>query len=88
MIYSFPGRGSSLVVEGQNGVAFKVYDTAREYKMSANDRLTIIDLGNCEQNLKNYYHINEPLLIVQAEQYTDKASEKNVKYEVYNPIII
>ena len=86
MIYSFPGRGSSLVVEGQNGVAFKVYDTAREYKMSANDRLTIIDLGNCEQNLKNYYHINEPLLIVQAEQYTDKAYEKNVKYEVYNPI--
>ena len=86
MIYSFPGRGSSLVVEGQNGVAFKVYDTAREYKMSANDRLTIIDLGNCEQKLKNYYHINEPLLIVQAEQYTDKAYEKNVKYEVYNPI--
>ena len=86
MFYRFPSRGSSLVVEGQNGIAFKLYDTAKEYKMTGNDKLTVIDLGDCEKKLKDHYHINEPLLILQAEQYTDKAYEKNVKYEVYNPI--
>ena len=62
MINRFPSRGSSLVVEGQNGIAFKLYDTAKEYKMTGNDKLTVIDLGDCEKKLKDHYYINEPLL--------------------------
>ena len=86
LIYSFPGRGSSLVAEGEKGFAFKVSDTEKESKMKGDDNLTVINLGDCERKLKELYHITEPLLIIQVEQYTDKAYEKNVKYEVYNPI--
>ena len=49
--------------------------------------LSIIELTKCEAILKTKYHINEndSLIIVKNEVISDKASEKSVNYEIYEP---
>ena len=50
--------------------------------------MSIIDLKDCENLLKEAYNISEddPLVILKFEKTTGVASEKNVQYEVYHPI--
>ena len=49
--------------------------------------ISIIDLGLCETLLKKENHINEndSLIFIKSEIKSNKASEKNVKFDVYNP---
>ena len=49
--------------------------------------ISIIDLGECESKLKKYYNINDnaPLIYVKTEEKSDKASQKNINYDIYEP---
>ena len=49
--------------------------------------MTILDLGECENKLKNEYNINEDdsLIYLKKENINVKASEKNVQYEIFHP---
>ena len=49
--------------------------------------LSVIDLGECETLLKKEYNISEgdALIILKKEKETDKASEKDIEYEIYEP---
>ena len=49
--------------------------------------ISIIDLGDCEKELKIKYNIseNDSLIFIKNEIKSAKASEKNIKFNVYNP---
>ena len=52
--------------------------------------MSIIDLGECENLLKKENNINEDdnLIILKFEKKTNIASDKNVQYEIYDPITL
>ena len=54
---------------------------------SDNYNLSIIDLGECENILREKYKISEEDFMIYLKQInlTDKESEKNVQLEVYEP---
>ena len=86
MVYTY-SKGSTVIVKSKEGFAFQVSNTNKENKMkSDNNNLTVIDFGDCEKKIQEKLHINEPLIIVQFEKYTDNLSEKYIQYEVFNPI--
>ena len=52
-----------------------------------NYNLSMIELGECEDILKEINQINKntPLIIYKIERIDSTASQKNIQYEVYNP---
>ena len=51
-------------------------------------KLSIIDLGKCEDKLRQKNNLNESisLIIISVEKDTDIASERNVQFEVYESL--
>ena len=49
--------------------------------------ISIIDLGECEKRLKDEYKLKDSdyLIILKNENISKKVSEKNIKFEVYEP---
>ena len=49
--------------------------------------LSILDISNCEAILKEKYHLNEDddLIILKKEKQSNKASEKEVQLEIFEP---
>ena len=82
----------SLEIKGENNTVFQLTTTDNEMKkftgsLLNNNGLSIVDLGDCETSLKEYYDIDEDvsLIIKKYEQITISA-ERNVQYEVYHPM--
>ena len=82
----------SLEIKGENNTVFQLTATDNEMKkftgsLLNNNGLSIVDLGDCETSLKEYYGIDEDasLIIKKYEQITISA-ERNVQYEVYHPV--
>ena len=87
-----PETGKSQVIKGGNDVIFQVTNGKNEKELLKggllnNQNLTILDLGECENILKNEYKINEndSLIYLKKENINVKASEKNVQYEIFHP---
>ena len=61
--------------------------TSKNFSADINN-LTFIDLNGCEEVLREEYKINEneSLIILIKEKETNKISEKNITFEVYEPI--
>ena len=47
--------------------------------------ISTIFLGDCEDKLKNHYHINESLIIFKVDYMQEGSSTPIVEYEVYHP---
>ena len=62
--------------------------THEDQKNSENINISSIDLGLCEDKLKNYYKIpnEEPLIIYKIDLKYQELHKTFVQYEVYNPI--
>ena len=62
-------------------------DLLKSNNISDDYDLSIIDLGECESKLKSVYGIKEEdsLIIIKQEKSSDKASEKDIQYEIYEP---
>ena len=81
-------NGSKMILEGANGNVFQVSNTIIE-KMEIeviNDDSTI-DLKECENILKEVYHINNrsSLILLKYLIINDKNEKQVIKYEVYHP---
>ena len=83
---TYPGKGAILTVNANDGFAFQIKESTKEKESTNTNNLAIIDLGECEQKLKERYHINSDKPLLTFEKVTDKPNEKYIQYEVYNPI--
>ena len=84
--------GKSQIIKGENNTIFQITNGKNEKELLESEFLndqdiSIIDLGQCELKLKNEYNINEndSLIYLKQENTNAKASQKNVKYEIFEP---
>jgi hypothetical protein len=56
-------------------------------KKNSTKQSSVIDLGYCENNLKEHYHIdpNVSLIIIKYEKLSNISTERALQYEVYEP---
>ena len=87
-----PDEGKSKVIKGEDGIIFQITNTKNELELLKNgilnnQNLSIFDLGQCEGKLKKEYNINErdSLIYLKQENINNKASERNIQYEVLEP---
>jgi surface protein len=93
-IYS-PENGESQIIKGTDGdTVFQITTNQNDLDFINNPNLinnnlniSIIDLGECEITLRKIYNIsdNDPLIFIKQETISDKASEKNVKFDIFEP---
>ena len=82
----------NLILESDSDYIFQLTNSLNEKntkngKNSNNYNLSMIDLQECEDTLKEVNHIdkNLPLIIYKLERIGTVASQKNIQYEIYNP---
>ena len=82
----------NLIIEGEDDFIFQLTNSLNERNtkdgIDSNDyNLSMIDLGECEEKLKEKNNIgkDESLIIYKLEKVGTIASQKNIQYEVYNP---
>ena len=78
-------NGENKVIQTEN-VIFQV-STLEDQKNSNNPNVSSIDLGECENILKNKYNISneDSLIVVKTDIKSSDLSSTYVQYEVYNP---
>ena len=84
----FPPDGDSIIYRGKNGYNFQVTTAANELEsLKNNSDLMVIDLGDCEQKLREANGItgNLSLIIYKFYKNTGLAKDRELQIEVYNP---
>ena len=86
-------NGKSQIIKGENNITFQITNGKNELELLQNgfldnQNISIIDLGECETKLREEYHINDSLnlIYIKQENTMAKSWEKNIKYEVFEPI--
>ena len=89
LIPNYNGENDAII--GRNNTIFQITTEENEMKIlkglsENNYNLTVIDLGDCEDKLRENYHIDKsiPLIILKAEKISTTISQKSLQYEVYN----
>ena len=92
IIQNYPKNGISIVIEGKDNYIFQLTNGGNEIDSLNGDddneyNLSMIDLGKCEELLREQKEIDDKteLIILKFEKITNKASEKTVQYEIYDP---
>ena len=96
IIQNYTGsEGKEVFIEGNDDFLYHITTTKNENNLlnlnndnnENNRKISKIDLGYCENILKEYYHIdnNESLIIIKYEKITNISKEKVLQYEVYEP---
>ena len=87
-----PENNKSQIIKGEENVIFQITNTKNELELLKGDflnnqNISILDLGQCEKDLKAIYNINESdsLICIKSENVNAKASDKNIRYEIYHP---
>ena len=87
-----PNYTKSQIIQGDGDIIFQITNGKNELELLNNDflnnqNISILDLDQCENTLKEIYHLNEEysLIYIKQEKINCKASEKNIQYEVYHP---
>ena len=87
-----PEVGNNLIIQRPDEIVYQITNSINDLDFLQNKsknlyNISIIDLGECESLLKKRNNINEndSLIFIKSETKIDKASEKNIKYDVYNP---
>ena len=82
--------GNGLVIKREDNIIYHITNSKNEIeilndKSKNSNNISIIDLAQCETIIRNEYHINDEdsLIFVKKEAQSNKASEKNVSFEVY-----
>ena len=85
-------KGDEIILQGGDNCVFQITNSGNgldllKGKGNSTNKLSVIDLGQCENLLKKHYHINEniSLIIIKFEKVSDKSSERSLQYEVYEP---
>ena len=92
IIYSYiPENGNVFEIINPDGIIYQITNSINELELlknkSNNNNISIIDLSQCENILRKEYHINDndSLIFVKNEKITNKASKKDLNFEVYEP---
>jgi len=93
LIPSFdPEKEFEILSEAFDDVVFQITTSKNQLKALTNNslnynNLSILDISNCETILKDKYNLNEndSLIILKKEKKSNKASEKEVQLEIYEP---
>ena len=93
LLLTYSGESEkSIIVEGKDDIIFQITNNKNELDLltgniSDDYNLSIIDLAECETLLKEEHNINEndSLIFLKQEKSGNKASEKNVQYECFEP---
>ena len=87
-----PEIGNNLVIDRPDETVYQITNSKNEMEFLKNKsknicNTSIIDLGQCEILLKKENNIseNDSLIFIKSEIKTNKASEKSIKYDAYNP---
>ena len=93
VLYSFiSSERSDLIIEGKHNYIYQITTSEKERKAlnskNNTNQLSKIDLGECEQLLKDHYEISEDisLIIIKYEKISNFSYEREIQYEVYDPI--
>ena len=93
LIFKFvSSKESDIVIEGIENYLYQMITSEKERDilrkiMNNTNQLSNIDLGECENILKDHYHIdrNVSLIILKFEKVSNNSSERAIQYEVYEP---
>ena len=87
-----PEPGNKLIIQRPDETIYQITNSKNELELlkdkSSNiHNISIINLGICESLLKKENNIseNDSIIFIKSEIKTNKVSEKNVKYDAYNP---
>ena len=87
-----PENDNDIISEALNDVIFQITTSKNQLKELTensmnNYNLSILDISNCEIILKEKYNFNEnvTLIILKKEKISNKASEKEIQLEIYEP---
>jgi len=87
-----PENDFEIINEGVDNVVFQITTLENQLKALFNDslnnyNLSIIDINQCESLLKQANNISEEdnLILLKKEKLTNKAYEKEVQFEIYEP---
>ena len=82
-----------IIIEGADNFVYQITTSENEKgyligKKNITNKLSKIDLGECENILKENYHINKTnsLIILKFEKISNISSERVLQYEVYEPL--
>ena len=85
-------KGKELAFQANDNFSFHITNSENELdalkgKNNSTNKFSVIDLGECENLLKNYYKINKnlSLIIMKFEKVTNISTERSLQYEVYEP---
>ena len=85
-------KEEEIIFKGEDNRFFHITNSQNELDLlkgvnNKTNNFSIIDLGECQNILKEYYHINKnvSLLIIKFEKVTDVSYERSLQYEVYEP---
>lgn len=85
-------EGNEVTIEGKDNFLYQITTSENEKifvdeNNNSTSKFSKIDLGECENLLKNHYHIDEnaSLIIVKFEKITNVSTERSLQYEVYHP---
>ena len=87
-----PENGNYFAIKRPDETIYHITNTQNELELLNNkgnnkNNISIIDLGECETILRKIYQINETdsLIIIKNEKISNKPSEKNINFDVYEP---
>jgi len=87
-----PENDFEIISEAVEDVVFQITTSKNQlkalYNTSLNNyNLSILDISKCETILKEKYNLNEDdnLIILKKEKKSNKASEKEIQLEIYEP---
>ena len=83
-------NGEEIIIEGKDDYVFRLSTTENMFQEKNNNtiKLSKIDLGTCEDALRQNNNLNEniTLIILSMEKQTNISSERNIQFEVYESI--
>ena len=88
MLKTYPSDGGNVEIKALNGFACQFTNSLSQIT-SEDSEFSNIDLGECEALLKNNTEDlpqNASLIFFKYENIENKEGEKDIQYEVYNPI--
>ena len=93
VIETYPTNGISIIIPAESNYTLQLTNTNNELltlngSLLNDNAMYMVNLKGCESLLKESNNIpkEDPLIILKYEKSTNFAFEKNVQYEIYNPI--
>ena len=90
ILSSYCLNGSSVIIAGSQGFAFQVSNTNNEMKSVESGNDMSMDMTECENILKDVYHIDKELslLIIKFLKNDGNGESQTFQYEIFHPLTL